>query len=303
MMPSATVVIVTRNRQPELRTAVRSALAQSAAPEVIVVDDASTDGTPEMIRREFPGVRLIVNPDSRGYITRRNEAAAVARGDVIFSIDDDAEFTSLRTVEQTLRQFDRPRVAAVAIPYVEPNKGNQVCQRAPDGDDCWVTDTFIGTAHALRRDAFLKLGGYRADLVHQGEERDFSLRLLAAGCVVRAGCADVIHHYESPKRDHRRMDYYGRRNDILFAWHLVPAAALPLHLAGTTINAVRSMWQARRVSSMCQGTVAGYAAGWRAVGERQAVSLDIYRLHRLLKTQAPLPLRTIEDRLPDPCCS
>ncbi len=302
-MTTATIVIVTRNRQSELRTAVQSALAQSAAPEVMVVDDASSDGTVEMIRKEFPSVRLIANGESRGYITRRNEAAAIARGDVIFSIDDDAEFTSRHTVEQTLREFDRPRVAAVAIPYIEPNNGTQLHQRAPAADDCWITDTFKGTAHAVRRDAFLKLGGYRADLVHQGEERDFSLRLLAAGCVVRSGRADAIHHYESPRRDHRRVDFYGRRNDILFAWHLVPAMALPLHLAGTTVNAVRSMWDAGRMAAMCRGTLSGYAAGWRALSERRAVTLEIYRLHRLLKTQSPLPLRTIEHRLPATCCS
>jgi GT2 family glycosyltransferase len=270
---------------------------------VIVVDDASSDGTAEMVRREFPDVRLITNRESRGYITRRNEAAAVARGEVIFSIDDDAEFTSARTVEQTLREFDRPRVGAVAIPFIEPHHGNHVSQPAPESDDCWITDTFKGTAHAVRRDAFLKLGGYRAGLVHQGEERDFSLRLLAAGYVVRAGRADAIHHYESPKRDHRRVDFYGRRNDILFAWHLVPAVALPLHLAGTTVNAVRSMWDAGRMTAMCRGTVSGYAAGLRALGERHAVTLEVYRLHRLLKTRSPLPLRAIEHRLPATCFS
>jgi GT2 family glycosyltransferase len=302
-MSTASIVIVTRNRLAELRTAIRSALAQSVSPEVIVVDDASTDGTPEMVGQEFPGVRLIAHRDSRGYIVRRNEAAASAAGDVIFSIDDDAEFTSRQTVEQTLREFDRPRVGAVAIPYVEPNYGPHISQRAPEADDCWITDTFKGTAHAVRREAFLKLGGYRPGLVHQGEERDFSLRLLAAGCVVRAGRADAIHHYESPKRDHRRMDYYGRRNDILFAWHLVPAVALPVHLAGTTVNAVRSMWTAGRMAAMCRGTLSGYAAGVRAFAERDAVPLEVYRLHRLLKTQSPLPLRDIEHRLPATCCS
>lgn len=302
-MTTATIVIVTKDRRAELRRAVRSALAQSASPEVIVVDDASSDGTADMIRGEFAAVRLIAHHESLGYITRRNQAAAVARGDVIFSIDDDAEFTSPRTVEQTLREFDRPRVGAVAIPYLEPHNANYVSPRAPESDDCWITDTFKGTAHAVRRDAFLKLGGYRADLVHQGEERDFSLRLLAAGYVVRAGRADAIHHYESPKRDHRRMDFYGRRNDILFAWHLVPAAALPLHLVGTTVNAMKSMWAAGRMTAMCRGTLSGYAAGLRALGDRHAVTLEVYRLHRLLKTRSPLPLRAIEHRLPATCFS
>ena len=83
-----------------------------------------------------------------------------------------------------------------------------VRQRAPDPSAVWVTDRFIGTAHAVRRDVFLACGGYREFLVHQGEEGDFCIRMLAGGHHVRLGNSDPIHHFESPRRDFRRMDYY-----------------------------------------------------------------------------------------------
>ena len=127
----ATIVIVTRNRVEELRLAVRSAIAQSIQPEVIVVDDGSHDGTAAAVATEFPGVRLISHPDSHGYIRRRNQAAAIASAPILFSIDDDAELRSTQTVEQTLREFDSPQIGAVAIPCIEPNKGNSVFQQAP----------------------------------------------------------------------------------------------------------------------------------------------------------------------------
>jgi hypothetical protein len=104
----------------------------------------------------------------------------VARGDVIFSLDDDAVFSSPFVVEQTLRDFSHPQIGAVAIPYIEPHKANKEMQRAPSRDDVWITASYIGTAHAVRRDVFLALGGYREHLVHQGEEGDFCLRMLAA---------------------------------------------------------------------------------------------------------------------------
>ena len=299
---TATVVIVTKNRLQELRVALRSAIAQSVKPEVIVVDDGSTDGTAAAVAAEFPGVRLIAHPDSRGYIRRRNEAAAAATTPVLFSIDDDAEFRSVRTVEQTLGEFDSPEIGAVAIPCIEPNKGNRVFQQAPDASDCWITDTYIGTSHAVRRDVFLKVGGYREGLIHQGEERDFCLRMLAAGHLVRLGRADAIHHYESPKRDMSRMDFYGRRNDILFAFHLVPAIALPTHLAGTTINGVRSAWRAGRAAAMFKGMLAGYLAGAQALGERAAVSGALYRLHRYIKKQGPVRFDAIRGVLPPITC-
>ena len=293
----ATIVIVTRNRLQELRVAVRSAIAQTVQPDVIVVDDGSHDGTATAVAAEFPGVRLIAHPDSQGYIRRRNQAAAMANTPVVFSIDDDAEFRSAQTVEQTLREFDSPQIGAVAIPCIEPHKGNVVFQQAPDIHDCWITDSYIGTAHAVRRDVFLKLGGYRETLVHQGEERDFCLRMLADGHLVRLGRADAIYHYESPKRDPNRMDYYGRRNDILFGWHLVPATALPVHLAGTTINGIRSAWRAGRAKAMFKGTLAGYLEGGQAMRERAPVSTALYRLHRLIKKSGPLRVEAVRQSL------
>ena len=294
---TATVVIVTKNRKDDLLTAVQSARRQTAHPEVIVVDDGSTDGT-ETALGECPGVRVVRHESSTGYIVRRNEAARLASGDVLFSIDDDAAFTSAHTVEQTLREFDAARIAAVAIPYIEPRKGNRVMQRAPGGGP-WVTDCFIGTAHAVRRDVFLALGGYRERLVHQGEERDFCIRLLDAGYVVRLGTADPIDHYESPKRDFSRMDYYGRRNDVLFAWHHVPLPHLPVHVAGTLVNAVRSAWQAGRVSRMAAGSVAGITDSLSHPRDRRPVSTGVYRLHRRLKKGGPALLESLTQELPE----
>src|SRR5262249_26091946 len=160
------------------------------------------------------------------------------------------QYSSSRTVEHTLGEFDDHFVGAVAIPYIEPNKANRLLQRAPTSDRIWVIDSYVGTAHAVRRDLFLELGGYREHLVHQGEEMDFCLRMLAKGFVVRLGDGDMIVHHESPKRDLRRMDYYGRRNDILFAWHNVPFLRLPLHALGTTLNGVRTALHAKNPGVM-----------------------------------------------------
>src|SRR5438128_1492334 len=109
-MPVASVVITTRNRCDELVDAVRSALNQSVPVEVLVIDDGSTDGTAELIRSQFPTVRLETSKMSLGYIAQRNRAAKLASGTFVFSIDDDAYFPSTETVAQTLRQFDHPRV-------------------------------------------------------------------------------------------------------------------------------------------------------------------------------------------------
>src|SRR5688572_20321271 len=75
---SATVVITTKNRKEELRTAIRSALDQTARPQVLVIDDGSSDGTSEMVRSEFRDVTLHRYEQSNGLIVQRNNGAKLA---------------------------------------------------------------------------------------------------------------------------------------------------------------------------------------------------------------------------------
>jgi glycosyltransferase involved in cell wall biosynthesis len=296
---SATVVITTRNRVDELLKAIRSALEQDARPSVLVIDDGSTDSTADRVRAEFPTVRVERVERPLGYIVQRNRAAELADdADVIVSIDDDAVFSTPRTVGQTLAELEgQPRVGAVAIPFVNVNREDVVRQRAPGDGGVFVTGEFIGTAHAVRRDAFRRLGGYRPVLFHQGEERDFCLRLLDAGLVVRLGRADPVHHFESPRRDTRRMDLYGRRNDVLFAWHNVPWPAFPVHLAATTVGGLRFGSRVGRPVRMAQGLAMGYAAVAGEWSHRRPVSRAAYRLGRRLR-HGSLPLAVVEPLLP-----
>lgn len=293
----ATVVITTKNRKEDLRRAISSALAQTVPIEVLVIDDGSTDGTAEMVAEEFPEVRLERSASSLGYIVQRNRAAKLARGPVIFSLDDDAAFSSHRIVEHTLGEFSCNEVGAVAMPFVNVLQSEVVHQQAPDANRVYVTDRFVGTAYAIRRDLFRALGGFRSRLFHQGEEGEFCARLLDAGYVVRLGRADTIHHYESPRRDLRRMDLFGRRNDVLAAWYTVPWPFLPLHLLGTSWNGVRFGVRQKRTARMLHGLLRGYGAclvEWHA---RQPIRVSTYRLARTLRKRGPLSLDTVRHEL------
>ena len=293
----ASVVIATRNRKDNLRRAIASAVLQSEPVEILVLDDGSTDGTSDMVRSEFPNVRLHRTQGSLGHVAQRNRGALLCSTGFIFSIDDDAEFSSPRVVEHTLSGFSHPRVAAIAIPYSEPHRSKDEFQKAPHADAIWVTDSFRGTSQALRRDVFLAIGGYREQIVHQGEEMDFCIRLLNNGYVVRLGFGDVIIHHELPRRDWRRMDFYGRRNDIMFAWRNVPMPYLPVHLLATTFNGFRSAFFARNPTAMMQGMLEGYSdivSDWHS---HQPVSKSTYRLHRRLKKHGPKVIADIEPYL------
>jgi glycosyltransferase involved in cell wall biosynthesis len=294
----ATVAIVTKDRRDELRRALASAVAQRGDVEVLVIDDGSSDGTAAMVRADFPQARLHRFESSAGLVVRRNDAARLARGRIVVSIDDDAAFSSTHTVAQTLADFETPRVAAVAVPYLDIRTGNGEQQRAPDGNGVWVGATFRGTAYAVEREAFLAIGGFREEIVHQGEEPDLTLRLLDGGRVVRLGRADPIRHFESPRRDLTRMTLYGRRNELLLAFTYFP---FPWNVAATAAWTVKGLRIGRRLGLM-RPTVRGLGEGirtcWRLRHERRPVARRTMRLDRRLRRSRALRLESIEADLP-----
>ncbi len=91
-LPLVSVVIPTHNRKEKVKRLLRSIL-QSSYPkeklEIIVVDDASTDGTYEEIRREFPDIKVLRNDKERWLAGSRNIGIKVSRGKYILLIDDD----------------------------------------------------------------------------------------------------------------------------------------------------------------------------------------------------------------------
>jgi glycosyltransferase involved in cell wall biosynthesis len=298
MSPEATIVITTKDRRDELARLLPTALAQEGDVEVLVIDDGSSDGTADMVRAEFPEARLDRSERSLGLIAQRTRAASLARGRIIVSVDDDALLPSPRTVAQTLADFDHPRIGAVAIPFVDVRTTTAVRQEAPDREGRWVTSSYIGTAHAVRRDVFEHLGGYRGGLAQMVEEPDLCLRMLQAGYVTRLGRADHLHHLESAKRNLPRIIALGRRNDLLHGWHNVPMPYLAVRWAKVTLDSIRMAIRWRAPGAVARGLAAGFRDSLRRRADRTPVSRPVYRLDHDLRKRGPLPLEEIEGRLP-----
>lgn len=203
--PRASFVIATRNRKSILLECVRSALTQTVPVEVRVLDDGSTDGTAEALHDAFPpadhpNLHYERHAGGNGPCKLRNHGTRLVRSEFVFPIDDDAVLTSTDTVAHVLREFDDPRVGAVAIPYVNVRQSPDVRQAAPGTDQVYVIASFVGASHAVRRSAFLAAGGYREQLIQYGEEGDVCLRMLSRGYVCRVSTAPPIEHHQSTSR-------------------------------------------------------------------------------------------------------
>jgi GT2 family glycosyltransferase len=117
----------------------------------------------------------------------------------------------------------------------------------------------------MNREAFLQLGGYNAQLVHQGEEHDLSARALKRNLVCLQYPDALIHHMESNEgRNWDRMDFFGSRNAVLWNDWYVPDAAQfgsrARRVAATVVHCVST----RRL-----GQVRGH---WASLGARSTMT-------------------------------
>ena len=293
-------MIVTKDRRADALRAVASAAAQEPAVEILVMDDGSSDGTAVAVREAYPTARIERFETSEGYIVRRNQAAELASGEILVSIDDDAEIPAADVVATTVAEFEDPLIGAVAIPYVDlPDK--EVRQRAPSPSGVHLVHRFRGTAYATRRELFVGLGGFRTMLYHQAEEADFCLRLLDAGYVVRLGSAEPIRHHAA-ERPPERGWFYESRNSVLFAWHNVPMPELVLQVAKSSLHQLWLGRGVRRTGLFARGLGAGAAAAVRDRRGRKPVRREAWRLYnRLGKRRTTLDhVRAQIDRLRPP---
>jgi len=99
----------------------RAESASEASIEVIVVDNASTDGSAAMVREAFPEVALIANAEHRGYAAANNQGIARARGEFVMLLNPDTELP--REAPGQLIDFLRahPQAGAVAPRLVHPD--------------------------------------------------------------------------------------------------------------------------------------------------------------------------------------
>ena len=92
------MVVVTWNRRDLLRSCLQSLTRQQLNQpfEVVVVDNGSNDGSPEMVLREFGSepafrLKLIRNPDNRGFCAANNQGFAASTSELVALLNNDAE--------------------------------------------------------------------------------------------------------------------------------------------------------------------------------------------------------------------
>jgi GT2 family glycosyltransferase len=190
------------------------------------VDNASTDGSVEMLCADFPYIKLIANPDNRGFTGGNNQGIAAAQGRYVLLLNPDTEVLgdALSTlmdymdaspdvglvgpqllhpdgqVQSSRRRFPTPATLVFESTWLEPWASDAVLDhyyvldRPDDGilDVDWVT----GAAMLVRQEMIQQVGGLDEAFFMYSEELDWCRRIKAAGWrVVYYPAARIIHHH------------------------------------------------------------------------------------------------------------
>src|SRR5947209_3076566 len=177
--PSVSVVFLVYNRRDELRVSLRQMLFESdydpERVEVIVVDNASTDGSGAMVREEFPQVRLIVRDTNVG-TSGWNDGFDVATGDYVLVLDDDCYLPGdgLRRAVAAASHADAD---LVSFRVVSTERETFVFSE----DYRTGLFSFWGCAVLIRRAVLKAIGGYDPGIFCWAHELEFMLRFYDAG--------------------------------------------------------------------------------------------------------------------------
>lgn len=179
--PTLSVIILTRDRIDKLSTTLRKLRQDDVGKDcqIVVVDNASTDGTPATLQREFPDIKVVPTGSNLG-VEGFNRGVAASSGETVLILDDDAwpaEDALAGALDLLAR---RPDAAAVTLHRQHPQTNEyewpfeRITSRTPRWPD-------MGPGNIIRREAWDAVGGYECGYFLYRNDTDLALKLMGAG--------------------------------------------------------------------------------------------------------------------------
>ena len=283
-MPKISIIITTHNRPHLLPRAVESARRSAADPEIIIVDDASTDETAEVCR-ELGGTRYLRTDRNQGVAGARNLGLLASTGEFVSFLDDDDVRLPGTLDEQAAMLESAPRTGLV---YGQALVGDQNCtptgdlfpEPCPRGDILWelLESNFIPCGSVLFRKSCI----YRVGLLDTNnpgvDDWDLWVRIAELYPVAALECPVIVWRQSrasSGQGSSRTLDLISLGVGLLLNRWL----SLPI-VRGAQLGRRRRLW--RRFSDnvvehvIWETTVSTVAGRFSRAGKGLAVAL---RLH------------------------
>lgn len=196
------VIIITRNRKEDFRKSLDAFINQTYQDkEIIVIDNASDDGTREMMLSEYSDIKYLWLPENFD-IRSINIGVSMCSGDIIWRTDDDSNPEHENVFSRVVEILENhPEIDIIATQDIEVRRGNEPWDWYPYPidkvnvpEDGYKSNYFQGTGAAIRKKVFDKIGGFWE---FGYEEFDFCSRAIIAGFNVRFFPNLKVLHYAS----------------------------------------------------------------------------------------------------------
>jgi len=282
------VVVLTWNSAAVIGDCISSVLASELPLKVCVVDNGSTDGTPELVASSFPQVELIQTGENLGYAGGNNVGLAelLSRGvEYVFVLNPDA-IVEPDTVGRLLERADADAELAAVSPVITYRDSDRIwyggseinwrtgetphsCEGRVLGSVpvAKFTARFCGCAALLRSSALTRVGLFDERFFLYFEDTELSVRLRKAGFKIGVESSAVCRHANSTSTGGGRSgvyQYYMTRNRLVL-------------LAEHSGRPVPALLAVRLAFSLKELAIVFRKYGTRAARELVGAHLDAYR--------------------------
>lgn len=259
---TVSVVIPNFNGKELLLNNLRKVILASGDSEIVVVDDASTDGSVEMLRKEYPEVKIIARKKNGGFASAVNEGVDNALGEFVYLLNSDA-VPQKGYLDSPVKYFKNSDLFAVGSLQLVHQGADTTSQGRAKGcfrrgflvHSAWHgngTETLwvFGGAGLFRRDIWIKLGGM-TPLYNPfyWEDIDLSYRALKSGYQIVFDPESIVHHFRDKRSisgtyNDNYINSVAYRNQILFVWLNITDGGyllshffnLPYHILKSLLN-------------------------------------------------------------------
>lgn len=238
-MELVSVVMLSFNRKNDVAEGIRQLLSQDYKNlEIIIVDNASTDGTAEMLSEKFSQeqIKLIALPRNIG-VAAYNLGFEKAAGEYIVVLDDDS-FPAKNAIPRMVEEFrknDQLAVVAFNIKnYAAISNVSDASDSSNSSEPSDLSDktgdyrmAFNGCGAGIRKNVLNRVGGYPEEFFLYWNEQDLAIRILATGYQIRSFTDITAYHKYSPaNRESLRAPFYYTRNLYWLTWKYFPGLRL-----------------------------------------------------------------------------
>lgn len=286
-LPLVSVIIPTHNRKEKLVKLINSIMRCNYPQnrmEIIIVDDASTDGTPKMVKKLFPEVNLITNTFELFPSKCRNLGIKNSHGDYLFLVDDDNVLDE-NTIRELVMTFDTPTRTGLVGPVAFYNRereriwcaGGKInapffvpthILRNRGLDDLRgkkiIEVDYVPNAFMIKKEVLNHVGLFENLLPIGWEEADFALRVKKNGYKVIVQTKARIFHDIPIARDihitKKRAFWRGRGRTIFYRKHEpIRCGLVFMDILGFGVLVARMGGSYRYISQYFKGVVNGLA--------------------------------------------